>query len=196
MSLITCPECQKQISEYALSCPQCGFQLSQEKVIKPKNENKKPGFHDPYFEEIHEEGSFHDSFELSSPQKKMTKPNLEQKKKDHVVLIALGIVIIAIIYFATSNNSTTSTSWEQEDNRIEAYVMAQQFVEQKLKSPDSAKYPLTANECTTRIEGQQYKISAYVDSQNSFGALIRANFVAVVQQYEKGKWKLVDLKIN
>lgn len=196
MSLITCPECQKQISEYASNCPNCGFQLTHEIALKQIAENKKPGFHESYNEEVHEKGSFHDSYGLSSPQKKMNKQNVEQKRKNQSVLIALGIIVSVFIYFVTTNNSSNTISWEQEDNMIEAYVMAQQFVEQRLKSPSTAKYPLVASECTTRMEGQKYKINAYVDSQNSFGASIRANFIAVVEQYEKGKWKLVDLQIN
>lgn len=196
MALMTCPECENQISDQALSCPKCGFQLHQEIVSKQIKENKMPGFHELYFGEVQKKSNFHDSFEANSSSESTPKISSEQKMKNNSVLIALGIVIVAIIYFATSNTPTSSTSWEQEDNRIEAYAMAQQFVEQKLKSPATAKYPLTANECTIRIEGQKYQIDAYVDSQNSYGALIRVNFIAVVEQYEKGKWKLVDLQIN
>jgi len=38
MALITCPECQKQISEFAKMCPHCGYLLSDEGTIgKKKN---------------------------------------------------------------------------------------------------------------------------------------------------------------
>lgn len=41
MSLITCPECNKQISEAADSCPKCGYHLSPEKVAEIKENAKK-----------------------------------------------------------------------------------------------------------------------------------------------------------
>ncbi len=42
MALITCPECSKQISEFAACCPNCGFQLTPENIseIKEKYERE------------------------------------------------------------------------------------------------------------------------------------------------------------
>jgi hypothetical protein len=195
MALTTCPECEKQISEFALSCPNCGFQISNEKV-SPKKQ-KMHGFHDSFYEEDEqEESNFHDS--LENPVRKTNSPNLkaEQKKSNIPGLIALIVLIAVIVYFMTSNNSTNSVSWEKGDANIEAYVMSQDFVSSRLVSPSTAKFPLNASESTTRIEGQQYRIKAYVDSQNAFGGTLRTNFTAVVEQYEKGKWKLIDLQMQ
>jgi len=41
MSLITCPECNKKISETAEKCPNCGYQLTAEKVTEIKNKEEK-----------------------------------------------------------------------------------------------------------------------------------------------------------
>jgi uncharacterized membrane protein YvbJ len=196
MSLITCPECEKQISDTALSCPNCGFQLSEKTLSKQKVEKVKKGFHDSFDEEDEiEESNFHDSFD--NPIKETTSPKLEmgQKKSNLPGFIALIVIILALVYFMTSNNSSNSVPWEKADANIEAYVMSQDFVSSRLVSPSTASFPLTASESTTRIDGQQYRIKAYVDSQNAFGGTLRTNFTAIVEQYEKGKWKLIDLQM-
>ncbi|SHN00885.1 zinc-ribbon domain-containing protein [Chryseobacterium carnipullorum] len=33
MALISCPECQKKISDQSTSCPNCGFPLNESKII-------------------------------------------------------------------------------------------------------------------------------------------------------------------
>ena len=42
MALVNCPECNKEVSDSALSCPHCGFQLREEEVQTVKNQVKKP----------------------------------------------------------------------------------------------------------------------------------------------------------
>ncbi|MBU1873716.1 MAG: zinc ribbon domain-containing protein [Bacteroidota bacterium] len=41
MSLIACPECNKQISDTVNVCPNCGFQLTQDKITEIKVKDKK-----------------------------------------------------------------------------------------------------------------------------------------------------------
>lgn len=39
--LTTCPECELQISDKAITCPHCGYPLSKEAIVKTKSKNKK-----------------------------------------------------------------------------------------------------------------------------------------------------------
>lgn len=41
MALITCPECEKKISENADSCPNCGYKLIPEKLAEIKKEEQR-----------------------------------------------------------------------------------------------------------------------------------------------------------
>ena len=96
-----------------------------------------------------------------------------------------------------------------EDN-VMAYVMAQNFVKQELKSPSSAKFPSfdiqnsigaladsRANEKEQDKNKCHFLAAGYVDSQNNFGAMIRAKF-EVYLYYDKStkKWHKTALKIN
>ena len=74
--------------------------------------------------------------------------------------------------------------------------MLQQFVEKQLKSPGSAKFPTVANEevIIENVGEQTYVVTAFVDSQNGFGAMLRTYFVGKIQQTSADNWKLILLE--
>lgn len=55
-----------------------------------------------------------------------------------------------------------------------------QFVLQGLKAPATAKFPVFPYEAIDLGNGR-YKIMSFVDSQNSFGALIRSDWTVVMK---------------
>lgn len=66
-----------------------------------------------------------------------------------------------------------------------ACAMAKRFVTERLKAPATAEFPSCREAVITPqangAAGQQYTVSSYVDSQNSFGAKLRTHYVAVVR---------------
>ena len=76
-----------------------------------------------------------------------------------------------------------------EPDEISAWVMTQQFVKSHLKCPSTAKFPW-AGATAIKYEGEgMYKVTSYVDSQNSFGAMIRTPFFCIVSEVN-GEWVL------
>ena len=84
-------------------------------------------------------------------------------------------------------------AWELE---LAAHVMCQTFVKRRLKSPSTADFP--GGVAGTITERGTIVVTSHVDSQNSFGAMIRTNYVCEVRpQDPKGKnWTLVDLRVR
>jgi hypothetical protein len=62
-----------------------------------------------------------------------------------------------------------------------ALVKCQEAVESALKAPATAKFPSDAFHGVTDVGGWRYQVHSYVDSQNSFGALIRTSYTCDVQ---------------
>ena len=138
----------------------------------------------------------------------------KQKKKEsnRKALGCLAIIIIVAIFIIGSaalnddNDSTTSSGISQlsspqvEDQPTMAFVIAKDFVQQYLKSPSTADFPLL-DFTSTHLDDNRYEIISYVDAQNSFGAEIRSNWQATTQ-YNGGEsadpnnWILVELIIN
>jgi hypothetical protein len=69
------------------------------------------------------------------------------------------------------------------ENKVTAFVMAQEFVKRELKAPATASFPLINADGISVLEGDggpgkcEFTVMLYVDSQNSFGANIRTNFI-------------------
>ena len=82
---------------------------------------------------------------------------------------------------------------EPEHSAVGAWVVCQQFLEGQLKSPASAKYPSGYPDYTTHLGAGQYRVAAYVDSQNAFGAMIRTDFTCMVQHTQGDTYSLVSL---
>jgi len=76
-----------------------------------------------------------------------------------------------------------------------AYVMSQHFVEQRLVSPGTAKFPWGAPSATDMGNGV-YQIRAYCDSQNRLGATIRTNYTCTMKYIGNGKWECSDLNLT
>lgn len=85
------------------------------------------------------------------------------------------------------------------DDSMMAYVMSQNFVKQRLKSPASADFPYLNNRDVTSVANQDctFFVSAYVDAQNSFGANIRSYYKATMQyDRERKVWRAPELTID
>lgn len=58
-----------------------------------------------------------------------------------------------------------------------AWIAAQDAVKDQLKSPSSAEFPPFDQEFVFKRKPNEFKVTSYVDADNSFGANLRNNFV-------------------
>lgn len=76
--------------------------------------------------------------------------------------------------------------------------MTQQFVKERLKSPGSASFGSLMNDYQRASDvckpkgNETWHCLGWVDSQNSFGAMLRTKFFAVVHHTGNDNWKLED----
>lgn len=100
------------------------------------------------------------------------------------------IIIITIGYCtrdkkeetANSKNSNT-TELQERENGFLAYTYAEKFVKEKLKAPSTAKFPddFERYKHVKYIGDNKYQIISWVDSQNSFGAMLRTKFSCIIK---------------
>lgn len=74
-----------------------------------------------------------------------------------------------------------------------AYAAVRQETEKSLKSPASAKFEEKENLEQKGEPGQLYSFSYYVDAQNAFGAMMRLDCRAVVQNVGERYWYVSNL---
>jgi hypothetical protein len=112
-------------------------------------------------------------------------------------LFLLGFGIYFGFFWNAPVQREDPNAWKTKDNTTMAYVMMQNFVKDRLKSPGSAKFEwITEPACTIEKNGVEYRISSWVDSQNTLGAMIRTRFFGIVRQIDKDNWELLALEFE
>jgi len=110
----------------------------------------------------------------------------------------LMLILVSLILFLQCNTDPNYTDNQIKAGKgdIDAYVMANAFVKERLKSPASADFPYYHERgISIKFLGDNtYSVSGYVDSQNSFGALIRTDYYCKVKYNGNDNWSLLDIK--
>jgi len=111
------------------------------------------------------------------------------------VILGIAIFVMIVVMFNSCGKTSTTSKGPEVDNTT-AWVMVQDYVSSALKAPSTAKFPPSFDEGVHISETgyQTYECRGYVDSQNSFGAMMRTNFTCTVRHVGGGRWELVDVK--
>lgn len=171
---IYCPNCAKPIKKDFTVCPYCRSEIKKE----------KEEFYNP---------------ETATEVQKLKVDN-SNKGKSIAAIITVLLVVGLIIGFVSccigSGTSSTPTTKSEQSLEIEAFVGSQMVVEDNLKSPSSAKFPLYTDSKVSvkKIAENKYSVSAYVDSENSFGAMIRNYYTCTVTLLDNDRYRVEDLK--
>ena len=104
-------------------------------------------------------------------------------QKTHSIAFVVVIILFFLIWkcSCSESNEDRQQGFEQQttenetNQKITALTAAQECVKERLKSPSSADFPW-GTDCVSKVSENTYIINSYVDSQNSFGAMLRTNF--------------------
>ncbi|WP_156484829.1 hypothetical protein [Bhargavaea cecembensis] len=77
------------------------------------------------------------------------------------------------------------------DLETESKAYAQWFVEQHLKAPSTAEFNWD-NEAV-EIDDDVWQVTGSVDSENSFGGMIRSNYTVEVRYKGDNDWELLNI---
>jgi hypothetical protein len=170
-----CPYCSEEILETAIKCKHCGEFLNKDEQANEKKSGLKS------FKLGKADKEKKKFFNLSSAKNKTGKSNKLETPTEKVVAVVIGALIIYFVfsnlYSAVTDKKTSFFNSEGNNNKNQgdvAAICAQNYIKMFLKSPGSAKFPW--NLTSTSLGGNKYKVENYVDSQNSFGALIRTYY--------------------
>jgi hypothetical protein len=115
------------------------------------------------------------------------------------------LVLIAGVWGWVSMMSSPSASAQAaaaeppppEHSKLDAWVMAEQFVKDALKSPGTAEFGgvfkgdyQRPDDHVEDLGSAHYVARGWVDAQNSFGAKVRADFVVKLHYVGDKKWSL------
>lgn len=120
-------------------------------------------------------------------------------------MIVLGIFLfLGIIGNLTNKNQRPPAQPTQEEiaakkdfsDSIDAQVYAKEYIKQRLKAPSTAKWQDSADVAVAKIEGSKNKwlVQGYVDSQNSYGAMLRMQYWVTLRKSSNGTWSVIKLQ--
>lgn len=129
--------------------------------------------------------------------------DLPKPKKSLVFFIIIGIIFLTIISLGTWHDSDKNIVVKEKTGidtvalRFQAEIMAESAVNAKIKSPASAKY---SNENTWYFPDSTVVVRGNVDSQNSFGAMLRSHYFVRMKWNNDFKkddnWALIDIQFD
>jgi hypothetical protein len=121
-------------------------------------------------------------------------------------VFVFSVIIIAIVYFGIKwlFSGSTKPKKAQMPTATYAYFKCQNSVKPLLKSPSSANFGSIANTSIAQLKAGmrgkkheiQYKVTGYVDAQNSFGAMIRNYYSCKVTGQTGNTWRLDDVALD
>lgn len=119
----------------------------------------------------------------------------KDNNKSKGCLIFILVFIIGGVIF--TNAIDLDNNKNDGPTKLTAYSMVQGWVEDRLKAPSTAEFPGGKyEEHTMQTTENVFRVSSYVDAENSFGAKIRTRFKAKVKYLGNGEWELMSLDIE
>ena len=130
--------------------------------------------------------------------------------KTKLIIIIVLVIFIVLIFrhnFIISRSSPINTNSPQQpkqsDYASDAKWACREFVVDHLKAPSTAKFPNYNNLTAEKVNNKETKAKGYivysvygeVDSQNSFGAMLRSRFMCeVIKNSSTNTWHLVKFQ--
>lgn len=121
------------------------------------------------------------------PQTQTQRTKKKPKKSLFGRLVKVVLAVIAVFAFLRSINPDNNIL--NIDSMREAYALSQEVIKEEILTPQSAEFPAFEPEFVTQryevityegIEFQVYTVTAYVECENAFGTMIRADYVVEI----------------
>jgi len=134
-----------------------------------------------------------------------SRPPAKSRKSDKQQSSAAGCLLTLILvggcsYWVASLPPKTAREFASDDNRLLALHCAQDHIKGMLKAPRSAKWPGMFDVQDIRSHAMKaadgtYVVRSFVDSQNSFGAMLRLWYVVRLQVHANGTATILEAEV-
>ena len=119
-----------------------------------------------------------------------------------LILFAVLAAVGTVVNSGGKNHGGGTRTNQPADERITAWLMCQQFVKKRLKAPSTADFGSffkdyqNPHEIVEPLGQNKFRIRAWVDSQNGFGATLRTYFTCELEHREGDMWHCVSLTFD
>jgi len=110
-----------------------------------------------------------------------------------VLLLVVAVIMTLNINLSGGTGPTDRPDPIDSGDRLDAWIVCQDFVLERLTAPATADFPTGYADFTSVLSDERFRVESYVDAENSFGAFIRTDFVCVVRYTGNGSYRLEGL---
>lgn len=114
----------------------------------------------------------------------------ENKAMRTIIKIIIGIILL-IFFMKYTDKCGEPIKLDESDYTFMSYSFAKDAVKVVLKAPSTAVF-CDYDKAKIQKNGNEYTITAYVDSENSYSAMLRSEFTIVVKRGEN-EWTCESL---
>jgi hypothetical protein len=98
------------------------------------------------------------------------------------LFLVFGAILLVVM--VARRDPETDAKNEEQRMRYAAASVCENAVRARLKAPAGAEFQSSRQAAITELDNGNYKISSYVDAQNSFGAKLRTPYTCLVSGRE------------
>jgi len=116
-------------------------------------------------------------------------PPAPRKKQDWGAILLVVVVVglcLGVAFLFNNNDAPSMTTSES------AWFTCREFISDRLKAPSTAKFERYNSSKVVKYDYDEWKVTMYVDAENSFGAMMRNDFYCHLQ--DRGdEWYLISI---
>lgn len=112
---------------------------------------------------------------------------------------ALFLIAFVLVFIGLMSQATSPSGQSEKATEVSAFVQCKNFVNDRLRAPASADFPLL-DRSSWDMGNNTWVVKSHVDSQNGFGAMIRSKWYCKVQHVggntlDQRSWRLLDIEV-
>jgi len=125
----------------------------------------------------------------------------EERKKGIIGIVFIVLLIFILVWSCggdddSENKTEPAKAKTEEEMRKTAFYYSQSYVKSILKSPSTADFPFSDEAVVNKIGKDSFEVISYVDAQNSYGAMLRSNYVCQLRVWADGdSMQLINVRL-
>ena len=116
----------------------------------------------------------------------------KKRNKGCIILLVIAVLFFVLIKSCFSTSPEEDKRAQLNDLKIKALVYSHSCIKEKLKAPASADFPSDLK-AVSHLNDSIFIINSYVDSQNSFGAMIRTKYTCKITIIDEDHYRCDDV---
>lgn len=118
----------------------------------------------------------------------------------------IGCLVLIVLAFAAAvaskggKGGSATSGWS--NGKADAWIMAQKFVKDRLRSPGTASFGglftdhQDSQSVVEDLGNGHFRVDAWVDSQNAFGGVVRSYFTCELEMVGDDRWQATRVDIR